>query len=430
MTSEDLKVLKLNPYKNHISPIMYRACVGNNSGVNVHSRDCSIIDGYKESVEILMQHVKDKTATVDTVVYPLLFCCRHSIELALKVLIKNFLVIYRRKYDIKTSDTMIEDIKKILKTHDILNLVDCLKKFMKVDVEIDKILNEMNPVLDSLDDYAFDTDGDTFRYTYKRNWTDTNLEDIGLIDLGIFYEKYKIISKSFDYLINNFCTYLNDLYHKTFTTKLNRNQIEEISKKLPPVALWKSDEFDRTLNTICNEYAISKTDLSKAIDLIKSHYLFCNNIGLERKFKTISEPTFEKFRVFLMNHINRKRKRTTDTPYYDITEHESYSYFDESFEEEGGHLINELPNEELCTLETFYEYSCSYYNGNYLCEDIDWLYEDINNNLLDMKVNILYDICFCIINKKLRQAFADCGQLSYVSLFDKYLADVANLYNE
>lgn len=207
--------------------------------------------------------------------------------------------------------------------------------------------------------YAFDTDGDTFRYTYKRNWTDTNLEDIGLIDLGIFYEKYKIISKSFDYLINNFCTYLNDLYHKTFTTKLNRNQIEEISKKLPPVALWKSDEFDRTLNSICNEYAISKTDLSKAIDLIKSHYLFCNNIGLERKFKAISEPTFEKFRVFLMDHINRKRKRTTDTPYYDITEHESYSYFDESFEEEGVYLINELSNEELCTLVTFYEYSCS-----------------------------------------------------------------------
>ena len=89
MTSEDIEVLKLNPYKNHISPIMYRACVGNNSGVNVHSRDCSIIDGYKESVDILMQHVKDKTATVDTVVYPLLFCCRHSIELTLKVLIKN-----------------------------------------------------------------------------------------------------------------------------------------------------------------------------------------------------------------------------------------------------------------------------------------------------------------------------------------------------
>lgn len=57
MTSEDIEVLKLNPYKNHISPIMYRACVGNNSGVNVHSRDCSIIDGYKESVDILGEYV-------------------------------------------------------------------------------------------------------------------------------------------------------------------------------------------------------------------------------------------------------------------------------------------------------------------------------------------------------------------------------------
>lgn len=36
------KLIQLNPFNNVISPIKLRACVGNNSGVNVYSRDCSI----------------------------------------------------------------------------------------------------------------------------------------------------------------------------------------------------------------------------------------------------------------------------------------------------------------------------------------------------------------------------------------------------
>ena len=48
------KLIQLNPFNNVISPIKLRACVGNNSGVNVYSRDCSILDGYNDAVKILV----------------------------------------------------------------------------------------------------------------------------------------------------------------------------------------------------------------------------------------------------------------------------------------------------------------------------------------------------------------------------------------
>lgn len=429
MTPEEIELLKLNPYEDYISPLEIRACVGDNSGVNEADRDCNIIDGYKRSVDILIQHIIPLETPADVLVYPLLFCCRHSVELYLKLLIKQFLTIYRRKYNIKTDDKTTETIKGSLKTHDISKLVECLLTFAKMDVTIEERFNEIKPVFDSLIDYAFDVDGDAFRYTNKKNWSDTNLKDIGLIDLGIFYNKYKVVSSCFDYLLYDFCAKLNDLYHGTFTKKLNRIQIEEISKKLPPVKDWKSNEFGCILNNIRNEYALSKNDLSEAISLIKKHYLFCNNIGLEQKLKTISESTFEKLRAFLAAHRNTDRVDITEPHFYEASELRNQFNFSESFFEDGISLIYDLPTDELCVLATFYEYSRAYYNGSYFCEDLDWLYEDTKQDLPSDKEHIFYGLCICIITGKLRQAFKDCGQLSYVALFDKYLAETVRLYD-
>lgn len=76
-------ILSTNPFEKWLSPEYMRACVGNNSGINVNFRDYSIIDGYKSAVEFLMKKVKDQTAITDIIVFPILFCCRHSVELSL-----------------------------------------------------------------------------------------------------------------------------------------------------------------------------------------------------------------------------------------------------------------------------------------------------------------------------------------------------------
>lgn len=64
-----------------------------------------------------------------------------------------------------------------------------------------------------------------------------------------------------------------------------------------------------------------------------------------------------------------------------------------------------------------------------MCEDIDWLYEDIYSHLYEND-EYLFDICGCILNGKLKRAFEDCGQLTYNALFDKYLADIIEFYQQ
>lgn len=150
---------------------------------------------------------------------------------------------------------------------------------------------------------------------------------------------------------------------------------------------------------------------------------------MEQKFKTISESTFEKLRVFLAAHRNTDRVDITEPHFYEASELRNQSNFSESFFEDGISLIYDLPIDELCVLATFYEYSRAYYNGSYFCEDLDWLYEDTKQDLPSDKEHIFYGLCICIITGKLRQAFKDCGQLSYVALFDKYLAETVRLYD-
>lgn len=151
------KLIQLNPFNSAISPIKLRACVGNNSGVNVYSRDCSIIDGYNDAVNILIDSILNRNATIDTIVYPLLFCCRHSIELSLKTLLKNFVVIYKKQNRLKNTDKFIESVISSSKEHDIDKLARKLQEFKLKNKEIQKALIERDYLFDFIKDYNSNT---------------------------------------------------------------------------------------------------------------------------------------------------------------------------------------------------------------------------------------------------------------------------------
>lgn len=208
------KLIHLNPFNSAISPIKLRACVGNNSGVNVYSRDCSIIDGYNDAVNILIDSILNRNATIDTIVYPLLFCCRHSIELSLKTLLKNFVVIYKKQNRLKNTDKFIESVISSSKEHDIDKLARKLQEFKLKNKEIQKALIERDYLFDFIKDYYFDINGDSFRYTFKKNLKDINLDKIRLVDVGILYKKFQILSQDLNYLINYYSFWLNSQYYK------------------------------------------------------------------------------------------------------------------------------------------------------------------------------------------------------------------------
>lgn len=419
----DEEIYNLNPFFEKVSSIKYRACVGNNSGVAPNSRDCIIIDGYKESVDLLYESMVgklNKSIWIDTGIYPFLFNCRHSIELALKVFLKNLLIIYKNKNKIETSDDYINHIEQICKAHDLESLYKELINFKYFQLELKDAFNEFKYFKECVQDYFFDIDGDTFRYTFKRNWKTINFEDIEIIDVGVIYWKYKKLISFLDYLINSFSAKLNEDYSKTYTQNLSRSRLEKLSLDLKDINIWSKKELIENKKTLCEKYSISKSEFDKALKKINNHYSFCTNIGIEKKYKNLSEEFFIKLGEVYKWYIKKESaKIPTEKKGLNIFEIEKYSPLNKDYYNFCLEKAQSLTNEEKKVLLTFYEVISNPINGGYVCEDIDYLYDTWGENPEYEYVSKKID--YLVTSGKLREALIKCGQTTYLRWYDKYI---------
>ena len=76
---------KRNPFEFHDTDI-YVACVGENGGTD----NCDIREGFKTSVNIMINAVENGEYE-DTLIYPVVYNVRHSIELSLKIIIEKII---------------------------------------------------------------------------------------------------------------------------------------------------------------------------------------------------------------------------------------------------------------------------------------------------------------------------------------------------
>ncbi|MGD9568812.1 MAG: DUF3658 domain-containing protein [Sedimentibacter sp.] len=72
--------LKTSPFNTINSNFKYTACVGTNGGYD----QSTIYEGFKDAVDTLIKSIGEYSNFSDPLVYPILFCIRHSIELFLK----------------------------------------------------------------------------------------------------------------------------------------------------------------------------------------------------------------------------------------------------------------------------------------------------------------------------------------------------------
>ena len=419
LTDEEL--FTLNPFKDRISNTNYRACVGKNSGLSHNSRDCAIIDGYKENVDLLYKNMEKKNIWIDIGVYPFIFCCRHSIELSLKTILKNLMIIYKQKNNITTRNDYLCKVENVCKQHDIKSLYNELILFKEFQNEIKEELSKFNRLEQCIKDYYFDIDGDSFRYTFKRNLEKTNLEDVQIIDIGLLYWKYNKLMKFFDYLINSFSKQLLIDYTKTYTQHLSRSRLEKLSFDVKDISVWTKKEIIQNKKELCLKYQISSSEFDKALDKIKNNYSFCTNLGIEKKFKNLTEDFFVKLGDVYKWYIKKESsKLPTEEMGLDIFESDKYSPLSEAYFNYCLEKADSLSDEEKRIMLTFYEVTSTPIDGGYLCEDIDWLYNSWEEMLSD-DCYIAEKIDCMICDKRLRKALEMCGQITYLQWFDKYV---------
>lgn len=276
-----------NPFEFHESDL-YVACVGDNGG----TYNFDIREGFKSSVNIMIEAVENG-AYEDTMIYPVVYNIRHSIELSMKIIIEYLLHIYNfRKVSFGEED------KKKIYTHDIETLDTIIQKYYSFDRRIKEKYDMVHPYLK---DYYFDKKGDVFKYESDHNGN-PHLIKLGIssISYDVLKRKYNEMMDLFDNLIFEVMYLCKEYSMGTFTKHLSREDIKDIAKMLPLRKNWCEEEFSTTKATIKQKYSIGSKEFSEALNIIQKHCEFCTYIGMEIKIGDIEENEIREYAKLVM----------------------------------------------------------------------------------------------------------------------------------
>lgn len=271
----------------------FNSCVGKNGLLS-----SSYLDGYKESVKVMYEKIIEDTHNLDTLIYPMLFCARHSIELFLK----NSII------DISKIKTSI-DFSKLVNTHDLEILWNKYKKYSlkNFDFRFHSLVNKQEELIS--DYFEIDATGQTFRYQYTKE-NKIHLEKFPLINVKHFYSRYQKLLQFIDSVTELLKNLKIEYKYGVHTDELSREEIRQIAKKLPNCKYWKEEKFNEEKEKIKQEYNLSSRKLSKAIDIIKNHYEFSSYIGVENRIKKVDVMSFSKVYNYLKEYKSRTINKT------------------------------------------------------------------------------------------------------------------------
>lgn len=372
------KLIETNPFEFNENAYVI-ACVGNNGG----TYEETIRMGYSKTAVILFEKIVNDRENEDILVYPLIYCARHSIELGLKIIALSIKTICNKK--------KIDTDYNQLKSHDLLLLDKTIRLYYRIDKRIVEIYDNIYPLLK---DYEFDKQGDAFKY---RNNSIGNphmsSNNIGSISLDLYMQKYGIINKYIEKLIRLQDELIYEYSQGTFTKTLSRELIKEISLLLPNKDKWHEPEFNKIKSDIKVKYKIGSKELSDAINIILRHREFSINIGDEIRIGNIAENV-------LFNYMFFSKEYTTLRTNIDnkISQKELY----QNGNKIAGKFINSISKEELIILYTFSEIT-DYYSEEFdslLSENEktyvnEWDYKKIAERLLQRYVMVLKGLQKC-----------------------------------
>ena len=224
-------------------------------------------EGYIEAaLELATLIIKEKRYDQrDTLVMPILYNARHSIELHLKLFI----------------DALVD--VGILRTghranHDIASQFSHLHNARIADLKTRTLLDQLKPFVDSLS--HIDNDGQEFRYFENRDG-DPSLEGKALANIAV-------IGSS----LTDLKTVLNDLRYRTWslcdeyqtgthTNWLSRNDLFDIAALLPKRENWSDLSFDDAKDTAMTIFGISKKQFTIALDKMQEARELKAALGVE-----------------------------------------------------------------------------------------------------------------------------------------------------
>jgi len=259
----------------------YNACVGNNGGPDIYY----YADGYAESVNLLINSITSGNGTLDTLIYPICFSLRHSVELTVKAQIQDLCRLATiREQPLASAN----EIERVLNQHDILNLWDFYcRHAIASDRRYRDLVTKTEPLIRCIGET--DATGQTFRYSYSTD-AQKHLTDVSLINVLVLREQFQVIRENLETL-TGLTDYLRREYRTgTFTRRLNREDLMAIAEQLPLRQTWgmETSGFTEIKNSLKISFGIGSRELSEAITKIEACRDMARLIGISANVPGLS----------------------------------------------------------------------------------------------------------------------------------------------
>ncbi|TAV04516.1 hypothetical protein [Rhizobium ruizarguesonis] len=232
-------------------------------------------DGYIEAALDLANLIlnEGRYSQRDTLVLPILYNARHSIELHLKLIISELVEVGI----LGSGHVANHDIASHLQ-----HLIDC-----KIpDLALRKLLNKMQPFVTSLT--KVDDDGQELRYFTNRDGQ-RSLEDRALVNIVVIRESLVVLKETLDRFKYRTVDLCNEFRTGTHTNHLSRKDLFAIAKVLPKRWEWSDPKFEVSKTAVKQQYEIGNRQFSLALKLMQQRRELNGILGVETPLVHLSD---------------------------------------------------------------------------------------------------------------------------------------------
>lgn len=259
----------VDPFFEVIRDGEWNACVG------VQGNAENYVDGYMEAALELVDAVIEKrmVASRDTLAMPILYNCRHALELALKFAIERL-----HKAGVLADGHPVN--------HDILSHWRHLRDAKLGDAALSGLVAALEPFVASLG--AIDDDGQELRYARNRDG-EKSLGGVAVVNLPHIRRSIRSMSGLLRRLKIRLQDVEEERWTRSHTKECSRADLDQIAEMLGNHSTWRDPDFDQRKAAIRERFGLSGRQLSEAVNAIRASRPLAASVGLETDLTYLSD---------------------------------------------------------------------------------------------------------------------------------------------
>lgn len=232
-------------------------------------------DGYIEAALDLANLIIEKKlfSQRDTLVLPILYNARHSIELHLKLVIGELV-----KVGVLDSGHV--------PNHDIASHLKHLIDRKIPDVTLRSLVNDLQPFVESLT--KVDDDGQELRYYTNRDGK-RSMEDRVLVNIVVIRDSLEVLKETLEDLKYRTAALCDAHRTGTHTNHLSRTDLFVIAGMLPKRTEWSEPKFDVCKTAVKHQFEIGNRQFTIALETVQKKRELNSMLGVETPLVHLSD---------------------------------------------------------------------------------------------------------------------------------------------